>query len=110
MLVRPSVDWRIVEIQDRERSSRRLLALTVTKAASMALKDLIATPGEATASRIVELFRYSGEAREQLWEAIEAAVTEAVAAERAACREIVRIYGHGMPEAGVIETRIIERR
>lgn len=48
----------------------------------MALKDLIATPGEAAAARIVKLFRYTGEAGEQLRCAIEDEVDKAVAAER----------------------------
>ena len=48
----------------------------------MTLKDLIATPGEAAAARVVKLFRYTGEAGEQLRCAIEDEVDKAVAAER----------------------------
>jgi hypothetical protein len=54
----------------------------------MALKELIATPGEAAAGKIMGLFRYSGEARRQLYEAIRAEVDAAVFKEREACAKV----------------------
>ncbi len=60
----------------------------------MSLKDLIATPGESAAARIVKLFRYTGEAGEQLRCAIETEVAEAVARERDQCAAIAtRMHG-----------------
>lgn len=37
-------------------------------------------------------------------------IARAIRDEREACAKIVRIHGHGFPEAGVIETKIRERR
>lgn len=55
----------------------------------MALKNLIASPGEAAAARITHRFRYSGSALEELHQAVVDAVDGAVAAEREACAKIV---------------------
>lgn len=50
----------------------------------MTLKDLVATPGEAAANRIVKSLRFSShETRERLWADVRNAVDDAVAAERA---------------------------
>ena len=51
----------------------------------MAIKDLIATPGDIAASRITRLFDYTGEAHSRLFGEIKEAVDSAVAAEREAC-------------------------
>ena len=44
----------------------------------MPLKDLIASPGEAAAARIIKRFRFSGEAREELYVLIRDEVDRAV--------------------------------
>ena len=44
----------------------------------MALKDLIATPGEAAAARIVKQFRFTGTARDDLYAAVREAVDDAL--------------------------------
>lgn len=43
----------------------------------MALKDLIATPGEAAAAQIITRFRFSGDAKAELYEAVKVAVDDA---------------------------------
>jgi hypothetical protein len=42
-------------------------------------------------------------------EAFQFCASHAVLNERSECAQLVRVYGHGFPEAGVIEARIRER-
>lgn len=78
----------------------------------MALKELIATPGEAAAGKIMSLFRYSGEARRQLYEAIRAEVDQAVSKERYECAMVADLHdgSHAEMETGAAIAEKIRTR
>jgi hypothetical protein len=65
----------------------------------MALKDLIASPGETAAYRVLKEWRIAGDARAELTEAIKQEVEHAIAKEREACAQVARAV-HAVAKPG----------